>query len=392
MSHENNMTVNAAMRPAPGRDSNLELFRCITMLLIVAHHYVVNSGLTSTDGPVMVNPCSWRSLFLLIFGAWGKTGINCFVLITGYYMCRSHITGRKYFRLLGEIYFYKILICSIFTLTGYQQVTMKMMAYVILPFVSINRGFTGCFILFYLFLPFLAILVKNMTRHQHVWLTALCIFIYTVVEPIPGVSVPMHYVSWFMVLFLVSSFLRLHADEYMKKRNDMWSMGGLLLLLIIDIASVAVVAWLSTRCPVVKKLGFYFFMGESNRPLPFLTGVMAFIVFKKMSLPCISLINMMGGSTFGVLLIHASSDAMRRWLWKDLLHNVEMYASKWLPIHAVGSVLGIFIVCTAIDRLRIRFVEPLLMTCYDRLRPYIVSRFDGLENWFIKKMKNFTGA
>ena len=27
------------------RDSNLELFRIITMLLIVAHHYVVNSGL-----------------------------------------------------------------------------------------------------------------------------------------------------------------------------------------------------------------------------------------------------------------------------------------------------------------------------------------------------------
>lgn len=27
------------------RDSGIELFRIITMLLIVAHHYVVNSGL-----------------------------------------------------------------------------------------------------------------------------------------------------------------------------------------------------------------------------------------------------------------------------------------------------------------------------------------------------------
>ena len=27
------------------RDSNLELYRIIVMLLIVAHHYVVNSGL-----------------------------------------------------------------------------------------------------------------------------------------------------------------------------------------------------------------------------------------------------------------------------------------------------------------------------------------------------------
>ena len=51
------------------RDSNIELFRIITMLLIVAHHYVVNSGLTYANGPVWSDPLSWRSLFLLIFGA-----------------------------------------------------------------------------------------------------------------------------------------------------------------------------------------------------------------------------------------------------------------------------------------------------------------------------------
>lgn len=42
------------------RDSNLELYRIIVMLLIVAHHYVVNSGLTAADGPVYADPLSWR--------------------------------------------------------------------------------------------------------------------------------------------------------------------------------------------------------------------------------------------------------------------------------------------------------------------------------------------
>ncbi len=68
-----------------GRSSNLELFRIITMLLIIAHHYVVNSGLTEI---LYVNPLSSKSIFLFLFGAWGKTGINCFVLITGYFMCK----------------------------------------------------------------------------------------------------------------------------------------------------------------------------------------------------------------------------------------------------------------------------------------------------------------
>lgn len=58
------------------RDSNIELFRIITMFFIVAHHYVVNSGLTSAEGPIASDPLSWRSIFLLLFGAWGKIGIN----------------------------------------------------------------------------------------------------------------------------------------------------------------------------------------------------------------------------------------------------------------------------------------------------------------------------
>ena len=103
------MNNNIAIYPAK-RDSNLELFRCITMLLIVAHHYVVNSGLLSLESPVWNKPTSWQTIFLLDFGAFGKTGINCFLLITGYYMCKSSITPRKYFRLLAQIYFYRIII------------------------------------------------------------------------------------------------------------------------------------------------------------------------------------------------------------------------------------------------------------------------------------------
>ena len=62
------------------RNSNLELYRIIVMLSIVAHHYVVNSGLTALMDADPLNP---KSLFLYLVGMWGKTGINCFVLITG---------------------------------------------------------------------------------------------------------------------------------------------------------------------------------------------------------------------------------------------------------------------------------------------------------------------
>ena len=65
------------------RESNIELYRNIMMLLIVAHHYVVNSGL-APEKAIYATPLSPTSLFLLAFGVWGKIGINCFIMIAKY--------------------------------------------------------------------------------------------------------------------------------------------------------------------------------------------------------------------------------------------------------------------------------------------------------------------
>ena len=100
-----NMTTASVMGGHKIRRSNLELYRIIVMLLIVAHHYVVNSGLIDV---MEENPLSSKSLYLYMIGMWGKTGINCFVLITGYFMCRSHITLRKFLKLFLEIMFLKM--------------------------------------------------------------------------------------------------------------------------------------------------------------------------------------------------------------------------------------------------------------------------------------------
>lgn len=53
------MTTASVMGGQKIRRSNLELYRIIVMLLIVAHHYVVNSGLTDV---MAENPLSSKSL------------------------------------------------------------------------------------------------------------------------------------------------------------------------------------------------------------------------------------------------------------------------------------------------------------------------------------------
>ena len=199
------------------RDSNLELFRIIVMLLIVAHHYVVNSGL----GEVMAQePLSNRSIFFYLFGAWGKTGINCFLMITGYFMCTSRITIRKFLKLLLEVEFYKIAIYAIFLLSGYEQFSISGCIKSVVPMLSLTDGFVSCFLVFYLCIPFLNILVHNMNRRQHGMLVLLCLFIYTVHGTMPGMSINMNYVSWFCVLYFIASYIRLYSANMLN--NTKW--------------------------------------------------------------------------------------------------------------------------------------------------------------------------
>jgi hypothetical protein len=295
-----------------------------------------------------------------LFGAWGKTGINCFVLITGYFMCKSKITLKKFLKLVIEIELYRVVIYFIFLFTGQHEFSLKGFAKAILPITSVGTGFTSAYLLFFLFIPFLNILIKNMDKKKHTYLIILVSFIYIVLGTVPKIDVTMNYVSWFIVLYILASYIRLYPFKY-SDRKLLW---GLLTfaMLIISATSVIVCAWLG---PKVNLQNPYYFMADSNKFLAVVTAICAFMFFKNLHFSC-KFINIVASACFGVLLIHANSDTMRSWLWGDLLNVVGQYSSSLLVLHAVGSVLAIYVICTLIDLLRVYLIEKPLFKFLDK--------------------------
>lgn len=98
------------------RQSNIEAFRIVCMLFIIAHHFVVHTGLVGE--PMLSDPRNASSLFLSVLGMWGKTGINCFLMITGYFMCKKDISINKWYRLYLQILFYNFIISTLFIAGG----------------------------------------------------------------------------------------------------------------------------------------------------------------------------------------------------------------------------------------------------------------------------------
>ena len=351
------------------RSSNLELYRIIVMLLIVAHHYVVNSGYMAQDGPIMSNITSGKSLFLLLFGAWGKTGINCFVLITGYFMCKSNITLKKFCKLLFQVLFYRIIIGGIFLLASYDGSSFGGYVLSLIPVRGLDRDFTPAFLIFFLCIPFLNILVKNMTEKQHIMLLGVVSFAYIFLGTFPLFAVNMNYVSWFIVLYFISSYIRL----YPKKIFENTLLWGILTIVFVGVASLSVFV-----CSRLDSFPPYYFVTDSNTLLAVLVGVSSFLFFKNLKIRNSKLINTISQTCFGVLLIHANSDMMRSFLWKDILDNVGMYSSEFLVPHAFLSVFGVFAVCSVIDLCRIYLIETPFFKLWDK-------KYNKFSDWYKKK-------
>ena len=361
------MDIELKNNPGGGtRNSNLELYRIIVMLLIVAHHFVVNSGVLDV---MYEHPLSANSVFLFLFGAWGKTGINCFMLITGYFMCKSNITLSKYVKLISEVLFYNIVISLLFLVFGIGSIKDVFEGLLIVR--NVNSGnFTACFLVFYLFIPFLNILLHNINQKQHQYLIVLLTFLYVFLGTAPKFSVVMNYVSWFSFLYIVAAYVRLYAVK--NRKWGLWT----IFFIVTAIASVITCLFLGDK---LDKQIAYKFVSDSNTFLAFAIGFCSFMFFKDLKIKQSRAINIIGGSTFGVLCIHANSGTMRKWLWGTVLNVKGAYSLPFgnLILFSILSVLGVFIICSIIEVIRQKLAEKKILnwiektTVYNRIKERI---------------------
>ena len=177
---------------------------------------------------------------------------------------------------------------------------------------------------------------------------------YIFMGTIPKFGVTMNYVSWFICLYFIAAYIRLYPKKVFEEAK-LWGVCTAVLA-ILCILSVLCCVWIGAR--IDKQIAFYF-VTDSNTFLAVCIGVSSFLFFKNLKIKQSRVINTFAASTFGVLLIHANSDTMRKWLWQTLLNvnGAFSLSTPLLVLHATLSVLGVFIVCVIIDQIRIRTVE-----------------------------------
>lgn len=262
---------------------------------------------------------------------------------------------------------------SLLLLCGYKQYyNFKILFRMLTPFYDIGKYFTSSIVPFFLLIPYLNIVIHSIDKKTHWKLIGGCLFIFTVLPSIvaPPVFLPINMrfgdICWFTVIYLIAAYIRLYPEPWFENRK-LWFCALLASVILAwsSIAGLAVIISSPQRVGAFWHL--YFFVADSNKILAVTTSICAFMFFKNLRIGQSKFINTVSASAFGVLLIHAAS-GVHRLIW-DFLNCTGFFYTELhiLILHAFYSVTGVYIICTLIDILQIRFFERPFFAFYDRL-------------------------
>jgi len=288
-------------------------------------------------------------------------------MITGYFMCVSKITLRKFLKLYLWIVSYGIVINAIFISCGRVELSPKLL-YIFFPFRNVQTdSFTSSYMVWWLFIPFLNVLVSNIDKRMHRYLMLLMVVVFTIYPFVPSIlNIDMNPICWFSTIYIIASYIRKYPESIYK--SDSAKFWGIISVVLIFISMLSVVSILLLGNYLHRDLPQYYMVSDSYMPLALLVSVSTFMWFKNISIPNNKWINAIGGSAFGVLLIHANSAAMREWLWKDTIDCVGHFSLPLgqLILYSCLCVFAIYIICTVIDRFRIKILEEPFFRWYDK--------------------------
>ena len=329
------------------RDTNLDLLRIISMLLIIFLHTIDHSGVLE-----QAEVGSAGMYFYVRFTyALCQVCVNCYVMLSGYYLVKARFRLQKLAVLWMEMVFYSFVLKLLFMVTGYEEMSIVSLVSCFFPILTGRYWFMTIYVGLYLVFPFLNKLVYAMNRKEHAILNLFLFVLFSLWNSIHPAIVGMNSgggwgLTWFVVLYLAAAWLRLYWKPEQKPIVTLGCFFFLPLMMTFGqlAANAADVGVLKS---VIANWSRY-----DSAPVYLMTMAL-FITFMNVRIKegCASrMISAIAPLTLGVYLIHNHAN-VSPWLWKMMNLPAKMNGIQFFGIQC-GCVVAIFSVCIVIDTIR----------------------------------------
>lgn len=348
------------------KNSNIELLRIIAMLLIIAHHYSLHGLSTITlDYSIDRLVFSW-----LVIG--GKAGVDIFVLISGYYMCKSKFDLKKFLKLYGQVLFYSITFFLIFKIIIHTNNDFGIYSFIktIFPILNNKYWFITTYIYLMLLTPVINIIISKLSKKELKNIITISIIICSLIPSFYNVFNPANELIWFIIIYLIAAYIRMYNVKINQKITLISSIVFYILIILFNI------------------LEFKFQLQTSIIVLLFSVSIFLHFINKKEKHN--KILSLIGSTAFGVYLIH-DNEFVRSYMWKEIFKCQEYYGTGLLLVHSIITILIIYIVGTMIELIRINTIEKLWIKVIEQINKYTkikLIEFKNIINIINSRIKN----
>lgn len=351
------------------RQSNIELLRIFSMIIIIGHHFSVHGGIIFPTNVININ-----RLWVQFIQMGGKIGVDIFIMISGYFLITSEkLKCSKVLRIWLQIFTYSVVTYLLLTASGMVPFSLNELMYSLLPITFSGWWFASGYFVLYLLFPYINTFLKALSIHSYQRFLVLLTVIWCIIPSFLSIPWQCNTLLWFIYLYALAGYIRLYIRSTSITAKKSFMIAGILILLTF--LSVVAVDVLATRNPSFATYTDYFY--DMQRLPVLLISLFLFLGFSHLNIKYIPAINIISSATFGVYLIH-DNYRTRTLLWNTLF-KVDTYAdSKGLILYSILVIFTIFIVCSCIELLRMYLIERRYLPLLNTISKYIEKAI----NWF----------
>lgn len=366
---------------SPSRDPNLELLRIISILMIVAGH-IMNVFIGGVLKDVETYTVNYYLGWLL--QAYVVVGVNCFVLLSGYFMCRQQFKLKRIVLLWLELAVYSIGIHLVLCILGIQSLSPITLVKGLLPITTNSVWFVTVYVLLCCVAPFLNLLISAVDKRQHLGCLCALLLVFCLWATAAGfgdfTGVAQGFsLTWFVILYLIAAYIRKYGVP--ERRPRVW--------MLLFLATGALLATTKPVISIVTELilGEAMFSGAFyiyNSPFVLAESIFLFLFCRDLKIKngrAGRVICSLAPLSLGVQILHAYSGL--KGLWVELLHPRTYANAPMMLPYVLFCTAVIYAICVAIDALRQFLFRPIKrMTWPDRLQ----AKGTELVNWLSQRI------
>lgn len=343
------------------RKSNFELLRIISMLMIITWHIIVHGNvLANTQNPILYFLVEILKFIIIIH-------VNLFVLITGYFNCKSKFKLKKSLKLVLESVFYYLAICIIFQKIGLVKFSAANWIRNIFVNSYQDYWFLSNYIVLYFLSPYINKFINNSTQKEHKRLLLIMLILFSMIPYLTGnkesgsiFSNNGYTLYNFTFLYIIGAYFRLYPLKNSYHFKKMSTKKYRIVLILICFCSMITNYLLYKTSFDLSKISNSFnevfenFNIESTNyenPFIILQAVSFFLFFETLNIKNSKIINRIASTTLGIYMIHDNTlirGNIYRWL---KINNGPIYSTSFI-FYILLSAIIIFAVCMIIDFIR----------------------------------------